>query len=77
MTWPKPLHRWHCMSFVLPVEAAADDEFLAGVGATFFIGAVVSDAKLEGEWSDLEIVGVTVVIRVGGAMGVRGTHVEV
>ena len=58
------------MSFVLSVEAV-DDELLAGVDEVGF------GVGLDETGTVLEVAGISVVERVGGAAGVCGAHVDV
>ena len=67
---------WHWISFVLLEEADDDDELFVGI-CVVFSGAEVCDAEVDEEDPGREVAGAVVEVRVDGAAGVRGAHVEV
>ena len=68
---------WHWISFVLLEETDDDDELFVGICVVIFSGAEVCDAEVDEEGLGREVAGVVVEVRVDGAAGVHGAHVEV
>ena len=68
---------WHWISFVLLEEADDDDELFVEICVVLFSGAEVCDAEVDEEDPGREVAGAVVEVRVDGAAGVCGAHVEV
>ena len=68
---------WHWISFVLLEEADDDDELFVGICVVLFSAAKVCDAEVDEEDPGREVAGAVVEVRVDGAAGVCGAHVEV